>query len=350
MGGKTPTVLLTGVAGYIGSHTALAFLDAGWHVIGVDDLSTGSRSAVPEGVEFIEEDCRSAALRNRLAGRKIDAAVHFAALIRVDQSVSQPVEYYEANFCMLGHFLKSAQVLGIPAIVFSSTAAVYGDQGDAAISETAPTLPSSPYGRSKLAAEWMLSDFCKASGMRHVTLRYFNVAGGDGEGRAGPRADATHLIKVVSEAATGQRDLVRINGDDYDTPDGTCVRDYIHVSDLADVHVAAVKHLVNGGKSVTLNCGYGHGFSVREVIERALALSDRPFPVELGERRPGDTVFVVADNAKLLRTLDWRPQHDDLDGILRSAIEWEHVLIARRAAEQGAAPSGTKARKQPLRT
>lgn len=331
-----PTVLLTGVAGYIGSHTALAFLEAGWNVIGVDDLSTGSRSAVPEGVEFILADCRSSILQGLLAGRDIAAAVHFAALIRVDQSVSHPIEYFEANLCMVGHFLQSAHALGIPTVVFSSTAAVYGDQGDTAIPESVPAVPTSPYGHSKLAAEWLLSDFCAASGMRHVTLRYFNVAGGDALGRAGPRSDATHLIKIVSEAATGQRASVTINGEDYDTPDGTCVRDYIHVSDLADVHVSAVDYLVRGGESVTLNCGYGRGFSVREVIDRALAITDRPFRVEMGERRPGDTVFVVADNAKLLQTLDWRPRHDDLDAILRSAIAWEHTLAARRSDEEKA--------------
>ena len=325
-----PTVLLTGVAGYIGSHAALAFLEAGWNVIGVDDLSTGSRSAVPEGVEFILADCRSDILRALLAGRDIAAAAHFAALIRVEESVRRPVEYFEANLCMLGRFLHTVQALGIQSFVFSSTAAVYGDQGDTAIAETAPAVPTSPYGHSKLAAEWLLSDFCAVSGIRHVTLRYFNVAGGDARGRAGPRSDATHLIKIVSEAATGQRDAVRINGEDYDTPDGTCVRDYIHVTDLAEVHVSAVKYLVGGGESVTLNCGYGRGFSVRDVIDRALALCDRPFRVDVGGRRPGDTVFVVADNAKLLRTLDWRPRHDDLDVILRSAIAWEHRLAARR--------------------
>jgi UDP-glucose 4-epimerase len=237
---------------------------------------------------------------------------------------------------MFGHFLQSAHALGIPGVVFSSTAAVYGDQGHTPIPECAPAVPTSPYGHSKLAGEWMLSDFCAASGMRHVTLRYFNVAGGDEQGRAGPRSDATHLIKIVSEAATGQRASVTINGEDYDTPDGTCVRDYIHVSDLADVHVSAAEYLVKGGECVTLNCGYGRGFSVRGVIDRALAIADRPFRVEIGQRRPGDTVFVVADNAKLLQTLDWRPRHDDLDVILRSAIDWERTLATRRSDEEKA--------------
>ena len=325
-----PTVLLTGVAGYIGSHTALAFLEAGWHVIGVDDLSIGSRSAIPKEVEFILADCRSDTLQEILAGRDIKAAVHFAALIRVEQSVSHPIEYYEANLCMLGSMLKLVDTLKIPTVVFSSTAAIYGDQRSATIPESAPTAPTSPYGHSKLAAEWLLNDYCAASGKRHVTLRYFNVAGGDKRGRSGPRPDATHLIKIVAEAATGQRDHVKINGEDYETSDGTCVRDFIHVSDLADVHVSAVEYLVKGGKSVTLNCGYGHGFSVREVIDRALALCDRPFRVEVGPKRPGDTVSVVADNAKLLRTLDWCPQLDSLDAILRSAIDWEKILASGR--------------------
>lgn len=317
------TVLITGVAGYIGSHAALAFLDAGWHVIGVDDLSTGSRSAVPQGVEFIEKDCASAALQETLAGRQISAAVHLAGLIRVDQSFSLPAAYYDANFCVLGRLLNTLASIGVGAVIFSSTAAVYGDQDGLPVTEDARTSPTSPYGRSKLAAEWLLNDLAAATSMRHAVLRYFNVAGGDPAGRAGPRSDAMHLIKIVAEAAAGRRAGVTIHGSDYDTPDGTCVRDYIHVSDLASAHVAAVEYLLTGGESTTLNCGYGRGFSVREVVDHALELSDHKFNVVVGPRRPGDSVVVVADTTKLRACLAWTPKFDKLDTILRTAIAWE---------------------------
>ncbi len=321
------TVLITGVAGYIGSHTALAFLDAGWQVVGIDNLSVGKQRAVPQGLDFIQIDCTDPALPLIMRQMNIDAAVHFAGLIRVDESVQKPVEYYQANLCNAGAFFKSALAMGIKAVVFSSTAAVYGDTGSAPVVENTPTLPVSPYGRSKLAAEWVLRDLCAASDLRHVIFRYFNVAGADPCGRAGPRKDASHLIKAVSEAAVGRRPGLVINGEDYDTPDGTCVRDYIHVSDLADAHVAAVTHLLHGGQSMTLNCGYGRGFSVRDVIDRALPLADRPFDVAVGPRRPGDSPSVVADVQALWKALRWTPRFDDLGLILKTAIDWDRATL-----------------------
>lgn len=320
---ERPTVLITGVAGYIGSHTALAFMEAGWRVVGVDNLSIGQRNAVPEGVEFIELDCESKEMAEKLSKDPPLAAVHFAGRIRVDESIALPAQYYDANFCTAGKFFNSAQEAGVQNVVFSSTAAVYGECGTEPISETAAFDPKSPYGRSKLAAEWLLRDISQATSLRHVILRYFNVAGADAGQRAGPRKDATHLIKAVSEAAVGLREALIVNGDDYDTPDGTCVRDFIHVTDLANAHVAAVEYLVKGGTSRTLNCGYGTGFSVREVIERGLSWADTSFKVSIGPRRDGDPASVVADATALREHLGWKPQHNDLDAILKSAIDWE---------------------------
>lgn len=329
------TVLITGVAGYIGSHTALAFLDAGWHVIGIDNLSIGERSAVPSGVEFLEMDCHSPDLVGVLKGRGINAAVHFAGLIRVDESVARPVPYYTANVGHAGQFFQSATQLGIPAVVFSSTAAIYQGGGLRPKNEETALDPASPYGRSKLAAEWQLRDHSAATGLRHVILRYFNVAGADPQGRAGPRKDASHLIKAVAEAAVGRRTGVVIHGIDYPTEDGTCVRDFIHVTDLAEAHHAAVEHLLAGGENLTLNCGYGRGFSVRDVVLRALKLADVPFEVTVGARRPGDAVSVVADNQKLRSQLGWKPRYDNLDVILETAIEWERIRL--RSVEAGLA-------------
>jgi len=323
------TVLVTGVAGYIGSHTALAFLDAGWHVVGVDNLSVGHRSAVPDGIDFIEADCQSPDLPSLLAEVPIDAAVHFAGRIRVDESFDHPYEYYDANLFTAGQFFKTASQLGIGAVVFSSTAAVYGDAGSEVISESAPKEPKSPYGHSKLAAEWLLRDYCTAANMRQVILRYFNVAGADRQLRAGPRKDATHLIKAVTEAAVGLREGLIVNGDDYDTPDGTCIRDYIHVSDLAQAHLAAVQYLLDGGESTTLNCGYGHGYSVQEVINHAQELSERPIKVQIGPRRSGDPVSIVADTSEIRSLLSWTPQYDDLNVILKTSLDYEQAVLDR---------------------
>jgi UDP-glucose 4-epimerase len=276
---RPPKVLITGGAGYIGSHAAHAFLDRGWSVVIVDDLSTGSRSRVPAAAEFIEMDCADPAVAAIIRDRSIDAAVHFAARIKVDESVADPLGYYKANVCTARAFFENAHLAGLEAMVFSSTAAVYGDAGETAVREDAPTRPESPYGRSKLATEWILADLSAVSPLRHVILRYFNVAGADPAGRSGPAAESQHLLKIAAEAAVGVRPGMQIHGTDYPTPDGTCVRDYVHVTDLAEAHVSAVMHLLGGGESLVANVGYGHGMSVRAVIAEALRLADRPFAV-----------------------------------------------------------------------
>lgn len=316
-------VLLTGGAGYVGSHAALAFLARGWTVIIVDNLSTGSRDRIPANAEFIKRDCAEPGIADLIRERDIDAAVHFAARVKVDESVADPLGYYAANVCMARAFFESAHRAGLGAMVYSSTAAVYGDAGAEPVREDAPTRPESPYGRSKLAAEWILSDLCAASPMRHVTLRYFNVAGADPKGRSGPDAESQHLLKIAAEAAIGRRKAMQIHGADYPTPDGTCVRDYVHVSDLAEAHVAAVTHLLGGGESLVANCGYGHGNSVRAVIRETLHLANRPFDVSEGPRRVGDPVSVVADSTLLKARLGWEPRHNSLATMLRDGIAWE---------------------------
>lgn len=324
-----PSVIITGAAGYIGSHLTLAFRERGWAVTAVDDLSAGSQSAIPSGVHFVRMDCGDPLLADLMASEGFDAAVHMAARISVDESVADPLGYYHSNLCVAHRFFASAAAAKVKAVVLSSTAAVYGETGLRPVRETDPVRPVSPYGRSKLAAEWILRDLSAVSDMRHVILRYFNVAGADPEGRAGPRTGAEHLVKRACEAAIGVRPRMVINGEDYGTPDGTCIRDYIHVSDLAAAHVAAVEHLMGGGESLLLNCGYGTGFSVREVLEAALRLADVPFEVVVGPRRPGDPEAIVADSSLLRERLGWRPAHQGLDAILGSGIAWERL---RRAA------------------
>jgi UDP-glucose 4-epimerase len=329
--GAAPSVVITGAAGYIGSHICLAFLERGWTVTAVDDLSTGSRSVVPPAARFIEMDCADPALVDVLESVGADAMIHMAARISVDESVADPLGYYRANLSNAERCFSSAARAGIKAIVFSSTAAVYGETGPAPASEADPTNPVSPYGRSKLAAEWILRDLAAASDIRHVILRYFNVAGADPAGRAGPRAGAGHLMKRACEAAIGLRPQMAINGTDYATPDGTCVRDYIHVCDLATAHVAAVEHLVGGGESLMLNCGYGSGFSVADVLEVALRLADTPFEIVKGPRRAGDPEAVVADARMLRSKLAWTPRHHGLETILRTGMAWERQRLTAPA-------------------
>ncbi len=325
---SSPLALLTGGAGYIGSHTALALLEAGWRVLIVDDLSTGTLARVPPAAEFIEADCADPLIERLIPDRKVDVAIHFAARIKVNDSVRDPIGYYEANSLKALEFFKLAARSGLRGLVFSSTAAVYGSASSGPVAEDCPVAPESPYGRSKLMSEWMLSDIAAVSTLRHVTLRYFNVAGADPLGRSGPSPDAEHLIKLACDAAVGLRDGLIIHGTDYPTPDGTCVRDFIHVCDLASAHVAAARHLLEGGESLTLNCGYGRGYSVRQVVERTLALTDRPFPVREGPRRAGDPPSIVAD-AGLLRTrLGWVPRFEALDSIITSGIAYARGEVA----------------------
>jgi len=332
MAGERPAVLVTGGAGYVGSHAVLALLDAGWRVAVIDDLSTGFGWAVPGGAAFAQGDVADRDLVARLvAEHDIGAILHFAGSVVVPESVADPLKYYENNTSKNRRFVETAVQCKVPHFIFSSTAAVYGIPDALPVPETAPTVPINPYGRSKLMTELILTDVANAYPINVGILRYFNVAGADPQGRAGQStAGATHLIKVAVEAATGKRDHVDIYGTDFDTPDGTGVRDYIHVTDLAAAHVRALERLIaRPDESLLLNCGYGHGYSVRQVldsVDRAtnVRIERRPAP-----RREGDPPAVTADNRRILATLDWRPQRDDLDTIVADALAWERGLAAR---------------------
>jgi UDP-glucose 4-epimerase len=327
-------ILVTGGAGYIGSHMVLELIDAGEKVIVLDDLSTGFASAVPAGAIFIRGDAGDPALVLRLiAEHAITAIAHFAAKIVVPESVSDPLGYYLGNTVKSRSLIEATVRGGVRQVIFSSTAAVYGNPRDNPVGEDAPLAPVSPYGRSKLMTEWMLEDAGRAHGLRHVSLRYFNVAGADPKGRAGqstPRA--THLIKAAVQTALGERPYLEVFGTDYPTKDGSCLRDYIHVTDLAHAHLAALAHLRDGGDSLTLNCGYGEGFSVLEVVEVVKRVSGVEFEVRLSPRRAGDPAAIIAKAGRIRAELGWIPQHDDLREIVSQALAWERKLIDQRAA------------------
>jgi UDP-glucose 4-epimerase len=318
-------VLVTGGAGYIGSHVVLAFRDAGIPIVVLDNLSTGHKQTVPADVTFIEGDVGHSDLVDQIIERhKIGAVIHFAGSIVVPESVRNPLEYYRNNTCTSRSLIANCVARGVRHIVFSSTAAVYGSPAFVPVTEDTPTVPINPYGASKLMTEWILRDTAAANNLTYVALRYFNVAGADPLGRAGQSTPlATHLVKVACEAAVGRRDYVEIFGNDYDTPDGTCVRDYIHVADLADAHVGALQYLISGGQSVVLNCGYGRGQSVLDVLARVQRRAGTGFKVVQGIRRPGDAPSLVADATKLQRTLRWKPRFADLDIIVQTALDWE---------------------------
>jgi UDP-glucose 4-epimerase len=324
-------LLVTGGAGYIGSQMVHELVDAGERVVVLDDLSTGFRWAVPEGAPLVIGETGDQALVARLIrDHEVDSIIHFAASIVVPDSVRDPLGYYRNNTVNSRALIESAVRNGIRHFVFSSTAAVYGNPATVPISEDAPTLPISPYGWSKLMTEIMLRDASRAHGMGHVILRYFNVAGADPQGRTGQTsAAATHLIKVAVETALELRRKLEIFGTDYPTPDGTCIRDYIHVSDLADAHKLALHYLRSGGNPLTLNCGYGHGFSVREVIETLKRVSAIDFKVESAPRREGDAARIVAASERIRDALGWHPRYDDLPTIVAHALAWEHQLMAR---------------------
>lgn len=319
------SVLLTGGAGYIGSHTLLACRDSGYSVVVLDDLSKGRRNLVPQDVPFYQGDIADAQILERIfSDHQVAAVVHFAASVVVPESVADPLSYYLNNTCKTRRLLQACVEQGIDRFVFSSTAAVYGQPGVSPVRETTPAQPVNPYGNSKLMVEWMLRDAALAHGLHYVVLRYFNVAGADPEGRTGQATpDATHLIKVACEAVAGRRPGIQIFGDDYDTPDGTCVRDFIHVSDLARAHVKALDHLGGQGDSVTLNCGYGRGYSVKQVLEAIKRVSGSSLPITVAPRREGDVAELIADVSRLRGLFDWVPEHDDLDFILRTALDWE---------------------------
>jgi UDP-glucose 4-epimerase len=329
------TVLVTGGAGYIGSHMVRALVDANEAVVVIDNLSTGFSASVPEGVPlFIGDAGDESLVEGVIAQHGVDSIVHLAGSVIVPDSMRDPLGYYRNNTMTTRSLLNSAVKAGIPRFIFSSTAAVYGNPEQMPVPETAPTRPLSPYGSSKLMAEIMLHDTASAHGMRYVVLRYFNVAGADPLGRIGlSTIGATHLLKVAVEAATGQRAKIDVFGTDYPTPDGSCVRDLIHVSDLAQAHRAALSYLRDGGSSVTLNCGYGRGYSVLEAIAAVRRVSGRNFPVQYAGRRPGDIMTMVADTSRMRATLDWTPQFEDLDIIAVHALAWEEKLLRQRQGE-----------------
>ncbi|WP_419814991.1 UDP-glucose 4-epimerase GalE [Glacieibacterium sp.] len=331
----TGTVLVTGGAGYIGSHAVLALRDAGYKVAVLDNLTTGFRWAVPEGVAFIEGDVADMALVGRtLYEHQVGAILHFAGSIIVPESVHNPLKYYRNNTAASRALIEAAVTGGVRHFIFSSTAAVYGIPESSPIDEDMPTKPINPYGTSKLMTETMLRDVAAAHDINYGVLRYFNVAGADPHGRTGQStAGATHLIKIAAEAALGKRASVGVYGTDYATPDGTGVRDYIHVTDLAEAHVSALRWLTaNPAKSLTVNCGYSRGFSVLEVLDAVDRVAGVTLTRDLQGRRAGDPDALVASNARILSTLDWRPRLNDLDTIVRDALAWERKLDETRPA------------------
>ena len=328
------TVLVTGGAGYIGGHMALALADRGESVVVLDNLSTGFDWAVPRQAKLVVGDMGDGELVGRtIRDHGVEAIAHFAAKIVVPESVSDPLGYYLNNTAKSRTLIETAVRSGVKQFIFSSTAAVYGETSSEPVSEDTPKNPMSPYGRSKLMTEWMLEDASRAHDLRYVALRYFNVAGADPAGRIGQSTPAaTHLIKVVAQAALGHRPRLEVFGTDYPTRDGSCLRDYIQVSDLANAHLSALDHLRRGGGSLTLNCGYGRGYSVLEVIDVMKRVSGVDFPVKLSPRRAGDPAAIVAKADRIRAELGWVPQHDDLDGIVAQALAWERHLATRAEA------------------
>ncbi len=324
------TVMVTGGAGYIGSHMVLRLCDAGEDVVVFDDLSTGRRSLVSADAAFMEGSLGDTeAVAKCIRDHEVKEILHFAGSIVVPESVADPLKYYGNNTCVSRGLIEVAVTEGVKRFIFSSTAAIYGSVGSAPVSEAAATLPLSPYGRSKLMTEWMLRDVAQATSLKYGVFRYFNVAGADPLGRSGHSSpEATHLIKVACNAALGQRDHVAVYGSDFDTPDGTGVRDYIHVSDLVDAHALLLNDLRQRCESVTMNCGYGVGTSVREVIEMVKEVSGVDFEVREASRREGDPASVIADVSRLRASLPWAPQHNRLRDMIQSAYDWEVKMAA----------------------
>ena len=332
--GLNGKVMVTGGAGYIGSHAVLALLDAGHDVVVVDNLVTGFAWAVDARATLIEMNVADPRVADLLREHGVRAIMHFAGSVVVPESVSDPLKYYGNNTVATRALLESAVAAGVPHFIFSSTAATYGTPEKVPVAEGDPTIPINPYGMSKLMTEAMLRDVAAAHPINYCALRYFNVAGADPQGRSGQStAGATHLLKIAAEAATGKRPHVSVFGTDFATRDGTGVRDYIHVSDLAAAHVAALELLIaEPTRSHTLNCGYGRGFSVLEVLDAVDRVTNMKLDRRMGPRRPGDPPELVADNSAILAALPWRPQRDDLDTIVRDALAWERKLAETQPA------------------
>ncbi|GAA4044409.1 UDP-glucose 4-epimerase GalE [Parerythrobacter jejuensis] len=333
---KDVPVLVTGGAGYIGSHAVLALRDAGRKVAVIDNLTTGFRFAVPEDVPFYKGDIEDAdLLAGIFAEERIGAVMHFAGSIVVPESVEKPLDYYHNNTVKSRALMASAVDAGIPHFIFSSTAATYGIPEVSPVTEDTPRQPINPYGWSKLMTEQMLADAAAAYPVNYCALRYFNVAGADPDGRTGQStAGATHLIKVAVEAALGKRDSVAVFGTDFDTPDGTGVRDYIHVSDLAAAHVHALDALIaEPERSLTMNCGYGRGFSVLEVLDAVDRVTNQTIKRVMSPRRAGDPASLISDPSRIRETLPWEPQHADLDTIIGHALQWERKLTQLRGED-----------------
>jgi UDP-glucose 4-epimerase len=325
-------ILVTGGAGYIGSHAILALKDAGWQPVVIDNLTTGFRWAVPDDVPFVEGDIEDAALvAKTIADHNIGAIMHFAGSIIVPESVENPLKYYHNNTAKSRALIEAAVTGGVKHFIFSSTAATYGVPEESPVREDTPTLPINPYGLSKLMTEYMLRDVAAAHDFNYCALRYFNVAGADPQARTGQStAGATHLIKVAVEAALGKRESVAVFGTDYDTPDGTGVRDYIHVSDLAAAHVKALEALVSDpDKCHTLNAGYGKGFSVLQVLDAVDRVTNQQIVRNMQGRRAGDPDALISDNKAILERFGWQPRYDDLDLIVSHALAWERQLSER---------------------
>jgi len=326
---RHPPVLVTGGAGYIGSHAVLALLDRGWPVCVIDNLTTGFPFAVPDGVPFYQGDIEDQELLARIfAEQKIGAIMHFAGSIIVPESVENPLKYYHNNTAKTRALIAAAVDAGIPHFIFSSTAATYGVPEVSPVTEDSPKVPINPYGMSKLMTEFMLADTARAHPINYCALRYFNVAGADPAGRTGQStAGATHLIKVAVEAALGKRGYVAVFGTDFDTPDGTGVRDYIHVSDLAEAHVLALEALIaEPARCLTMNCGYGRGFSVLEVLDAVDRVTNRTIERRIEGRRAGDPAMLISDNARIMATLPWTPKYASLETIVTHALAWERKL------------------------
>ena len=326
------TVLVTGGAGYIGSHMALELLNRDEKVVIIDDLSTGSLAAIPCQAVFVQGDIGDESLVKEIISKHdIDAIVHFAGSIVVPESVVDPLKYYHNNTANSRNLVAAAVATDVRHFIFSSTAAVYGIPGSDPVTEEAPKEPISPYGNSKRMTELMLSDTARAHDFSYVALRYFNVAGADPLGRTGQSTPlATHLIKVACEAAVGKREFIEIYGTDYNTADGTCVRDYVHVSDLATAHWSALEYLRSGGESNLFNCGYGRGYSVLEVIETVQRIAGSDFEVRTAARRPGDPATLVSNPNRIHKALDWKPLYQDIDSIVTHALAWEKKLVSEQ--------------------